>query len=73
MNTVAIDFGGTLTKIALIQDGSIVRHVTLDSKADKDFCDIIFDVQEKINHILENENLAGKIEGIGISIPGIVD
>lgn len=74
MQSVAIDIGGTLIKMGLIEDNKILDHETLVSLSQNDFSLTMNRVSENVNTLFERNKLtSAQIGGIGIAIPGIVD
>ncbi len=71
MFNLAIDFGGTIIKIALIQDEDIIKQTTLNNHSQMD------DLQQVVVCVFKMLKDLGKtkdhIKAVGISLPGIVD
>ena len=74
MNTIGLDLGGTRVKMALIQDGRIQETAVLPSFSAKGLKPLLPVLARYINNLLDLYNLrADDLDGIGASMPGIVD
>ena len=74
MKSIAIDIGGTIIKMGLIEKDKVLDIVTFPSFSQNDFSLTMNTVSEHINTLFErNKLVSAQIRGIGITIPGIVD
>lgn len=74
MVTIGIDIGGTSVKMALIRSGQIIFSHKVPSRSEGSLQSFLPELERGINHMLEVKNVGqGEVNGIGISIPGIVD
>lgn len=71
---IGIDLGGTEVKSALVdQNGLILRSARRPSEATKSRDAIIRNIGIAIKELEADETVGGKIVGVGIGIPGIVE
>lgn len=74
MKNIAVDLGGTLIKIGIVEKDKILISSIIDADSGKGLKPGLQKVVEEINSLLTKLNLDLKsISGIGISIPGIID
>jgi glucokinase len=74
MNTIALDIGGTIIKIGLVQNGKVIDVLHLQADADKGLEKKLPELESSINSLLKSNNIElSELSGIGVSIPGIVD
>ena len=73
MRTIGIDLGGTRTKIGLIDNGKITAIAEIDSNSHMGMRPILPQVANAINKLISQFPSQEKLQGVGISIPGIVD
>ncbi|MEN8117988.1 MAG: ROK family protein [Bacteroidota bacterium] len=74
MKSVAIDLGGTLIKMALVEENKILDSKTTPSLSQNNFAKNMERVSDHINTLLERNNLTpDQTGGIAIAMPGIVD
>ncbi len=66
-----IDIGGTSIKMGLFhtKDG-LVRQYEIPTRKDEGGSLILDDITEKVNIIIEEENIGDKVKGLGIGVPG---
>lgn len=74
MRNIAIDLGGTVIKFGLVGDGRLLDIGSVPSLSQCDFSQTMERLTEIINGLLQ-KNEIGKdtLDGIGVSVPGIVD
>ncbi|MEH0152550.1 ROK family protein [Limibacter armeniacum] len=72
MYTIGLDLGGTKIKIGLIHNGQIVEEIEVDAASHLGLQNRLPVLEKEINQLLEKHG-ANDFQGIGISIPGIVD
>ena len=72
MKSIAIDFGGSEIKIALIEDGAIVTRDSLPAYSEKGLAPRLNDTEKAIRKILDDEDI-NSYTGIGIATTGAVD
>ena len=71
---IAIDLGGTKIKIAIISQDNILAQTSIDSFNINGLKERLPVVKSEITSLLKQQNLSVEnLEGIGISVPGIVD
>lgn len=71
---MAIDLGGTRTKLGLVQGERILRTDEMDSQASFGLLDRLPEIVTRLNALLEESALSiDDVIGVGIAIPGIVD
>ena len=69
---VGVDLGGTSIKVGLVsEDGKIINKTSLDSLAKEGPEAVVGQIMKGIDEVLKG--VKGKIEGIGIGSPGIVN
>lgn len=69
---IGIDLGGTFIKAGLVADsGEIVKFATVPTRVADGADTVLSDIESLINGLISG--LDGKIEGIGIGVPGLVD
>jgi glucokinase len=73
-HTIAIDLGGTIIKIGLLQNGRLVDRTELIAISSTGLQLQLPQLEEKINALLlKNQLTAANISGIGFSFAGLVD
>ena len=72
MKCIAIDFGGTTIKMALLCEGQIVRKKSLPACSENGLGPRLSDTREAVQELLRGMDIRD-ISGIGIAMPGIVD
>ncbi|MDD4797658.1 MAG: ROK family protein [Eubacteriales bacterium] len=70
MKSIAVDFGGTRIKIALVQDGQILARQTLDARSQGGLAARLDDVAAAVKGMA---GAADNAAGVGVAFPGIVD
>lgn len=71
---IALDLGGTLVKAGIVNNQGFAAQKRFESGSGKGFKDLLSKVENEVRVLLDSEgSCAGDIDGIGISIPGIVD
>jgi len=72
--TLGIDMGGTIIKIGIVQDGAVIASGTIQSDSEKGLGRKLPEIEVTTKKMLQDQHLSiSDIEGVGISIPGIVD
>ena len=72
MNSIAVDFGGTVIKTALIKDGEIIKRDNLPAYSESGLAPRLKDVEKTIYNMLYYDDIK-KFAGIGIAVTGAVD
>lgn len=72
MKSIAIDFGGTQIKIALVEDGRIFASESIPARSENGLIPRLIEVERTVRALLQDEPLTG-YAGLGIALPGIVD
>ena len=71
---IAIDFGGTKIKMAIVEHDKIIAQSSMDSISENGLRERLSYVKNEIDLLLLNESIsAADVSGVGISMPGIVD
>jgi glucokinase len=74
MTVIAIDAGGTNIKIGLIQQGQIIGRTALPAVSENGLEPRLPLILEKSKELLsQNEMNLNSVQGVGLSIPGIID
>lgn len=74
MTIISIDAGGTNIKIGLVKDGKIIARGCLPAISEKGLKPRLELIELEVNKLLEEKNINKEaIDGIGLSIPGIID
>ena len=74
MISLALDLGGTNIKLALIRNDSIIKQVALPALSKTGLRPRLDVIKNAVNKILnEFDTLTGKIHGVGVAFPGLVD
>ena len=74
MRTIAIDLGGTIIKLALLVDGSVVDIIFMDADSKSGLKYTLPLLETQINNILHLNKIDGSdLDGIGLAFPGLVD
>jgi glucokinase len=72
--TIALDLGGTRIKIGIVHQGEILCNTLVDAMSDKGLLSRLPFLEESIDKLLKSKGIPlDDVQGIGISIPGIVD
>ena len=71
--SIGVDLGGTNLRIAAVDEkGQLMEKVTLGTKVlGRDH--VLNDMCEAIRHVSEKYKTSGRLLGIGIGVPGIID
>lgn len=71
---IGIDVGGTNIKIGLCDiNGNIVAKAFFKTNRDREYSDVLDEIEEYTYNLIKNHKALNKIQGIGIGIPGITD
>ena len=65
---IGIDFGGTNTRVGLVDNGTIIKLISEPTMADKPEEVILNHLKDVIERIITSD-----VEGIGIGVPSVVD
>ena len=69
---IAVDLGGTITKIGLLENGKLIDHIKMNSRPDLNMTASLPGIEKAINHLM-GSNKVEYLSGIGIAFPGLVD
>lgn len=69
---IAVDLGGTITKVGLLCNGELVDYVKIPSRQDLDMRASLPKIESIIDFLL-NSNGVKRLLGIGIAFPGLVN
>ncbi|MBC7958312.1 MAG: ROK family protein [Vallitaleaceae bacterium] len=71
---LAVDFGGTITKIGLFCEGKLLHFETFPSQTTEPFQKVLEEMKRQFQALLQKEGSDwSQCIGLGISLPGIVD
>ncbi|GJM64446.1 ROK family protein [Persicobacter diffluens] len=71
---VAVDMGGTLIKLSIINNNQLVREKVYPANAQGDFDGVMAQLEQQLYQLIQADGWEVKdLLGMGISIPGIVD
>ncbi len=71
---IGVDLGGTNLRIAAVDEtGQLLEKVTLGTQVTLGKEQVIDRMCDAIRHLAENYKSSGKLHGIGIGVPGIID
>lgn len=74
MGTVVIDMGGTAIKAGIVTDNKVLNPVSIPSFSERDFGTTISRIDSMVRELVATSGFSlGKISGIGLAVPGIVD
>ena len=74
MINVAIDLGGTRTKVGILKENELLGYSIEDSSSQDSFSVSIGNLSNQINRLLaENSVNSNEINGVGLAFPGLVD
>lgn len=74
MNTLTADLGGTKTKLALIRDGEVIEHASIDSLEQNGLSALLDSFNAKAEELLTRNGVSkNELAGIGLSFAGVVD
>lgn len=72
--SIAIDLGGTIIKIGLIQEAEIVRFSTIPSDSERGLLHMLPKMERAIDALLLEEGIGGAdLSAIGLAFPGMVN
>lgn len=69
---IAVDLGGTITKVGLLRNGELVDYVKMPSRQDLDMTASLPEIENAIDFLL-NSNGVKRLFGVGIAFPGLVN
>lgn len=69
---IAVDLGGTITKVGLLCNGELVDSIKMASRSDLDMTASLPEIERAIN-FLKNSNRIKRLSGVGIAFPGLVN
>lgn len=67
---IAVDLGGTITKVGLLRNGELVDYVKMPSRQDLDMTASLPEIENAIDFLL-NSNGVKRLFGVGIYNPQI--
>src|SRR5215470_6072393 len=71
---IGVDLGGTNLRIAAVnEEGRLLEKVTLGTKVALGRDSVINDMCDAIRHLSEKYQSGGRLLGVGIGVPGIID
>ena len=71
---IGVDLGGTNLRIAAVnEEGRLLEKVTLGTKVALGRDHVINDMCEAIRHLSDKYQAGGRLLGVGIGVPGIID
>jgi glucokinase len=74
MYTIAIDLGGTIVKIGLVNAGEVTASVQLDSNLSKGLVANLPRIGDAIHDLLTQQGVApSQLDGVGLAFPGLVN
>jgi glucokinase len=74
MYTIAIDLGGTIIKIGLLDGQQLLRLKTIEAVTNSELKPNITAIENKVSELInELDIITSEILGIGFSFPGLVD
>ena len=74
MLNVAVDLGGTRTKVGVLKDGELLGCSMKESFSQDDFTVSIARLKEQINELLSEHAISSEqVDGVGLAFPGLVD
>ncbi|MET0462071.1 MAG: ROK family protein [Chitinophagaceae bacterium] len=74
MYRIGIDLGGTIIKIGLVKEGSVLAFTTIPASSQKGLVNSLPNVKKAIEELLQAQGLDnGSVKGIGLAFPGLVD
>src|SRR5271170_1996564 len=72
--SIGVDLGGTNLRIAAVDDrGNLVEKIELGTKVALGRDHVVNDMCVAIQQLVEKHRNSGKLLGIGIGVPGIID
>lgn len=69
---IAVDLGGTITKVGLLRNGELVDYVKMPSRQDLDMTASLPEIENAIDFLL-NSNGVKRLFGVGIAFPELVN
>ena len=74
MINVAIDLGGTRTKVGIVKNDELIGYLIEDSSSQESFTVSIENLTIQINNLLADKNIdKSEVSGIGLAFAGLVD
>jgi glucokinase len=74
MYRIGIDLGGTVIKIGLVKDGSVIAFTTIPASSKNGLVNSLPNVKKAIEQLLNDQELNNTdVKGIGLAFPGLVD
>lgn len=74
MYRIGIDLGGTIVKIGLIKDGSVIAFTTIPAGSKNGLVNSLPNIRKAIGDLLNAEGFSdADVKGIGLAFPGLVD
>jgi len=71
---IGVDLGGTNLRIAAVnEEGHLLEKVTLGTKVALGRDHVINEMCDAIRHLSEKYQSGGRLQGVGIGVPGIID
>src|SRR5215510_12736038 len=71
---IGVDLGGTNLRIAAVDaNGKILEKITTGTQVNRGREQVIFELTSSIREMLNKFRGSGRLAGIGIGIPGIID
>lgn len=72
--TIAIDLGGTVVKVGLLQDGNLLEYTSLESQVTLGLEANLPRIKEQVDRLLQTVKItSGQLRGIGLAFPGLVN
>lgn len=72
--SIAIDLGGTIVKIGLLQHSEIVRFVSLPSDSSDGLASMLPFIENAIKRVLSEEGITpDRLNAVGMAFPGMVN
>lgn len=66
---VAIDLGGTVTKVGLVEEGVVTARASLPSASSDGLASTLMHLGEKVDELVDGR----PVEAVGLAMPGILD
>lgn len=74
MPVIAMDIGGTKIKLGLVKQDKVLSSASINAESSNGLKDKLSAIESKVNEMLLQHSISkNDIEGVGISMPGIVD
>src|SRR5438876_8510145 len=72
--SIGVDLGGTNLRIAAVDErGTLIEKVSLGTRVARGGHDVLDEMCGAIRRLSSQHNSTGKLLGIGIGVPGIID